>query len=314
VGVLSFTYKLNKQVTPQALCVAYSHPRSIPGCTHPPVDDFLLGSHWPNLTTLSLTNLQASGFEAAAAFLSVNLKLEVLHLDILGGGRGAGGRLVLPYNSLPFLRELRSNQVILNAVLECQCDPPRPLETIKGLRWSGSSDPSGDQDRALLANLKKYGKTLKRIELMGWSEMDDIRRLADCIPGLTWLDVGKKNWGPNTPFIKDKFIPVFNTMEWAILLSAFQELTTFHGIRFFYATSDRKTDEMSASDRSRIRKNDEIAFVLAWKCPKLRRLDYWEEGVGRVIVLVRDTGANMASGNGVVDREKVKWEVKRVKL
>jgi hypothetical protein len=31
-------------------------------------------------------------------------------------------------------------------------------------------------------------------------------------------------------------------------------------------------------EHSRMRKNDGIAGVLAWKSPKFRRVDYWEEG------------------------------------
>lgn len=37
-----------------------------------------------------------------------------------------------------------------------------------------------------------------------------------------------------------------------------------------------------------MRKNDEIASVLAWKCLKLRRVDYWEKGAGNVVVLSRE--------------------------
>lgn len=55
------------------------------------------------------------------------------------------------------------------------------------------------------------------------------------------------------------------------------------------------------SERSRIKKNDEVASVLAWKCPNLRRLDHWDEHVGKVIVLFKDG-------------EKAKWEVRRVKI
>lgn len=53
------------------------------------------------------------------------------------------------------------------------------------------------------------------------------------------------------------------------------------------------------SDRSKVRKNDETASMLAWKCPKLRRLDHWDDG--KVIVLLRDG-------------DKVKYEVRRVKV
>jgi len=63
-------------------------------------------------------------------------------------------------------------------------------------------------------------------------------------------------------------------------------------------------------DRSRIRKNDEVAGVFAWKCPKLRRLDYWEEGAGKVIVLIKD-GQERAVGG---EKEGVRWEVRRARV
>ncbi len=84
------------------------------------------------------------------------------------------------------------------------------------------------------------------------------------------------------------------------------ELTTFHGIRFFYevACTDSSAPSapvLSLSDRSRVRKNDEVASVLAWKCPKLRRLDHWDDASGRIIVLIRDA-------------ERVRYEVRRIKV
>ena len=80
------------------------------------------------------------------------------------------------------------------------------------------------------------------------------------------------------------------------------ELTTLHGIRFFYevACTDSSAAALSLSDRSRTRKNDEVASVLAWKCSKLRRLDHWDDTPGRIIVLVRDA-------------ERVRYEVRRTK-
>ena len=83
------------------------------------------------------------------------------------------------------------------------------------------------------------------------------------------------------------------------------ELTTFHGVRFFHAVASTDSSAPSAailslSDRSRVRKNDEVASVLAWKCPKLRRLDHWDDTSGRIIVLIRDA-------------ERVRYEVRRIK-
>ena len=68
---------------------------------------------------------------------------------------------------------------------------------------------------------------------------------------------------------------------------------------FYEVTITDPNGPMTTSERSRQRKNEEIASVLAWKCPKLRRLDHWEENSGRVIVLVRDG-------------EKVKYEPRKV--
>ena len=154
--------------------------------------------------------------------------------------------------------------------------------------------------------------------------MDDIRRLVECAPGLTWFDVGKKrnaalaSSSRDNPKDKTSTAVATNTMEWASLLSELQDLTAFHGVRFFYEVSPQAalpsvtamSTNISMTDRSRIRKNDEVAGVLAWKCPKLRRLDHWEEGAGKVIVLVKD-GQERAAGGG---KEGVRWEVRRVKV
>lgn len=85
------------------------------------------------------------------------------------------------------------------------------------------------------------------------------------------------------------------------MLSPLNELTTFHGVRLFYEVSSTDPNAAaSLSERSRLRKNEEIASNLVWKCAKLRRVDHWEEGSGKVVILIRDG-------------EKVKYEVRRVK-
>jgi hypothetical protein len=82
------------------------------------------------------------------------------------------------------------------------------------------------------------------------------------------------------------------------LLSLLPELATLHGIRFFY---DVSSGPLGVSERSRVKKNDETASILAWKCPKLRRLDHWDEVNGRVIILIRE-------------EDKVRYEVRRIKV
>lgn len=70
----------------------------------------------------------------------------------------------------------------------CEVDNPRPLEVIKGVKLSGL-----EWDRKFLTNLTRTGGKVTRIELSGWNEMEDVRRLAECLPKLTWLDVGKRD-------------------------------------------------------------------------------------------------------------------------
>ncbi|KXN84347.1 hypothetical protein AN958_12701 [Leucoagaricus sp. SymC.cos] len=68
------------------------------------------------------------------------------------------------------------------------------------------------------------------------------------------------------------------------------------------------------TDRSRIKKNDGIAGVLAWKCPKLKRVDHWENvgpTGGKVIVLCRDSDFAPNGGEGNVN--KVRWDVRKVR-
>jgi homoserine dehydrogenase len=168
-------------------------------------------------------------------------------------------------------------------------------------------------DTTFLYNLKRYNKSIKRIELNGWKELEDIRCLIECTPALTWLDVGKKGLGQTA---RDKSTAVATNLgEWAAVLSELPYLTAFHGVKFFYEVSAQAavpsvtatSTNISMTDRSRVRKNDEVAGVLAWKCGRLRRVDHWEEGTGKVIILVRD-------GERMNDKDKVRWEVRRVKV
>jgi len=135
------------------------------------------------------------------------------------------------------------------------------------------------------------GGKVSRIELSGWNEMEDIKRLAECVPKLAWLDVGKRD---NTSIHKTTTF-AHNVTEWTNLLTLLPDLTTLHGIKFFYEVP---SGPLCVSDRSKVRKNEETASVLSWKCPKLRRLDHWEEG--KVFVLLRDG-------------DKVRHEVRRIK-
>lgn len=252
------------------LNISYARPRP-PFAAHIPADELFLYGRWPSLTTLTLTNLRGAS-DTASAFLSAHPSLEVLNLDI--------SPITLYPNSLPRLRELTAHKDVTAAILSCPSEEPRPLETIKGVRLSGPCD-------AFLSSLKLFGGSIKRVELGGWNDMDDIRRLVESAPMLSWLDTGKKLSGRQN---------LAGVVEWANLLTGLPELVAFHGVKFFYEAST----SISMADRSRFRKNDEVASLLAWKCAKLRRVDHWEDGSGKVVVLVRE-------------KDGVKWEVRRVR-
>ncbi|KZT66597.1 hypothetical protein DAEQUDRAFT_730009 [Daedalea quercina L-15889] len=317
----------------ESLSIAYQ-PRRAAGFHLPAADDFLLCARWSTLRTLTLTNLRCSpiaGPDAVASFLAAHSELEVLHLDISFGGRTA---VCLPDETLPKLKELKASRETANAVLACPVSPlGRPLETLKGLKLSGSG---GD---AFLANLRAFGQAIKRVELLSYTDVDEVRKLAEAAPQLTWLDVGRRvdahgvagtamgvdRAGRPAPAIATNFT------EWAGALAHFPQLATFHGVRFFYevapsalvppsaafaphnsssgphggatiplAPSERSRLPLTPSDRSRMRKNEEVAAALAGKCQKLRRLDHWEEGTGRVVILAREG-------------DKVRYEVRRVR-
>lgn len=281
----------------ESLKIDYTSRRS-PGFSSPILDDFLLCGRWPNLRTLALTNLRCSpqaGFDATMGFLLAHPQLEVLHLDV---AFGAGSPYVFPPGCIPRLRELRCGRDLAGALLACPGGlDGRPLDVIGGMRLSGSM-----RDTSFLYALKQYGKSVRRIELAGWTDMDDIRQLAESAPQLTWLDVGRRTTSAHAA--KPASATTTNVAEWAAILAQLPQLTTFHGVRFFYEVAQGSgataSVPLTLSERSRMRRNDEIASLLAWKCTKLRRLDHWEEGSGRVVVLLRDG-------------DKVRYEVRRVK-
>ncbi|KIJ51890.1 hypothetical protein M422DRAFT_43724 [Sphaerobolus stellatus SS14] len=248
----------------------------------PLADEFLQQGRWPYLRNLTLQNLWCSthtGFEAASDFIVAHPLIETLHLDL---GRI---QLDLPQGSLPKLKELISTREVAASILSCPFveGESRPLQTLKGFKLGGN------KDTILLQSLKQY-LGLKRIELQSFVEIEDIKKLADATPKLTSLDVGRRGSAPA------KASGPASVNEWANVLSTLPELTELQGVNFFYEV----TDGISHSDRSRIKKNDEVASMLAWKCPKLKKVDYIENS-GKVVVLGKEG-------------DRLKWEVKRSKM
>jgi len=387
------------QSTQQHLEVIYIAPRSHVGTTasrtRPLADEFLMYGRWENLTTLYLSNLRCVSPEAPSSFLSAHPSLEVLHMDVNIHAAIGPAALVLTDGALPRLREVKASRDVINAILVCPSPSAerRPLEVIKGFKLSGNSGNNSQtgsaaaassrsiSDATFLSNLRQCGSGIRRIEMSGWHDMEDIRKLAVCVPNLQYLDVGRRLGGAaaaaqrvhehhhhqNVTSTAKQGVAT-NMVEWAELMSTMPELTAMHGVRFFYEVSTAtmgtaaastaastntsscpttdsfslsfassspspipnpsgispspipnplktqpQTHTLSMMERSRMRKNDEIAGVLAWKCPKLRRVDYWEEGAGKVVVLSREREHGHGD-EGAKEREgKARWEVRRVR-
>ncbi|EKM76399.1 hypothetical protein AGABI1DRAFT_63077 [Agaricus bisporus var. burnettii JB137-S8] len=327
----------------------------------PVANEFLTCGRWSQLTSLTLSNLSCfttTTQNPLQAFLAAHSNLESLKILDVGPSPQLRRLRTTPRNMLPKLRELHANRDVINMILRAECDEARPLESIKGFKLigagyslgplSGTGKHLNSQDLFNVShanlefyrNLRKVGASVKRVEVEGWGDLDDVRMLAKCVPGLTWLDVGRRLRSTRQ---NQAYIPVTSMVEWAEALSGFEELTTFHGVRFFYeissnalpnnnfsSTNDTSTTGPNSAsyntpsilntdtailmtDRSRIRKNDEIAGVLTWKCAKLRRVDHWEgtpgSNGGKIIVLFRDSDY----GTGVEGSAKIRWDVRRVR-
>lgn len=316
----------------QELDVTYIAPRASVGTgtgsasrTRPLTDEFLTYGRWGKLTTLTLTNLRGGSHTPTADFLAAHSTLEVLNLDITAPS--AAG-LVLPPGSLPLLREIKASRDVLNAVLGCPSAMRRPLEAVRGFRLAGAAGGGGAvPDGVFLAHLHAHADTMRTITLAGWGDTDDVRRLASAVPGLQHLDVGRRLGGPGggrgAGTEREKGPGVANLVEWTDVLAALPALVSVHGVKFFYevaalpasaahtaaastsngpptAGAGKAPVHMSMMERSRMRKNDEIAGVLAWRCPRLRRVDHWDDGGARVVVLLRDA-------------DGARWEVRRAR-
>ncbi|KAF9486125.1 hypothetical protein BDN70DRAFT_870223 [Pholiota conissans] len=361
-------------ITPRTAAAATALPGGISARTRPLSDEFLTYGRWAHLTSLTLSNLRCGSYAIVAAFLKAHPALEVLNVDLSvhGAGTANGGGLVLEPGSMPRLREVRASKEVINAIFACPLSSNaddvsesalRPLEAIKGFKLSGhaantaTSSARSIPDTTFLANLRMHAGTIKRVEMTGWHDMEDVKRLAACVPRVQYLDVGRRlggngghgvnrNTSDKDISLKEK-APVANIIEWTEFLATLPELVTLHGVKFFYEVASAPSSSLPAPhsntissspssnpilaththattnpilqsiahlsmmERSRLRKNDETAGVLAWKCPKLRRVDHWdtaESGSGRVIVLLREHAGDDGGREG-----KVRWEVRRVR-
>jgi len=72
------------------------------------------------------------------------------------------------------------------------------------------------------------------------------------------------------------------------MLELAPSIETFYGVKFFQQIPDIPADTMSQSDRSKSNENAKTASTLAQKCRKLKRLEHWEDGGSKIVVLLRE--------------------------
>lgn len=330
----------------QHLSVTFIRLRSPSGSL--PVLDNLADHRWANLRSLTVVGLRATSSSLSQLLMGHPL-LETLHLEVFGVYS-----LALKSGSLPNLKELHADKGIISSILDTSFDEPQKLEVVKGFKLSGihAMVDGKHADTPLFHNLKRHSRTIRRVELAGWNDMDDIRKLASSLPNVAHLDVGKR-LGANPGRAAAQGGPVTNFEEWLEVLDKLPELSALHGVKFFYeissanllspvnnnpnlstpssystatgsaadsAVAAKINNQMSLMDRSRIKKNDWTASMLVWRCPKLRRVDHWDDGTSRAIVLTRGPvtalAADPSAESGDVaakENNKVRWEVRRMK-
>lgn len=233
----------------EELTIAYMPQPQQLGFALPRADELFTYGRWMHLRALTLTSvactgLGADGVEALVTFLSAHPALEALRVAacsragsaLANTGMGGNEEIVLQRGSLPRLRELRcdaGSAGLAQAILRCPVGadivtnadlelyeaaeststpalPSRPLETLVGLRLNA----------ALLAALQVHAHTngssaFKRIDLAGFTDPADLRRLAACVPGLEWLDVGRRIGGGGARGAA----PVTNVVSYFLYLS-----------------------------------------------------------------------------------------------
>lgn len=166
----------------QSLDISYMAPLR-PGFKYPVADELYSSGRWKDLTSLTLNNLWCTreGLNHLTAFLSEHGNLETLNFNPTGAKTAD---LVLPQNTLPYLKELNADRDFVKAILSCDPEASRPLRTLKGIDLKGS-----ESDPAFFENLERIGGKITRVDLAGWGEMKDLRNFLQYVPNLTWLDV-----------------------------------------------------------------------------------------------------------------------------
>ncbi|KAF9488957.1 hypothetical protein BDN71DRAFT_372993 [Pleurotus eryngii] len=137
----------------------------------------------------------------------------------------------------------------------------RPIESLGQLRLSPILF-------AALSNIQPH--SLRKVDISHFPTIEDIGRLADMFPGITWLRVPAIDYRNDFSSVTTQNIL---TAEWPDILSRFQNLEVFHGVSFFL-------------EPTQCEENLHRAEYLHSICPRLREVDHWDNECSAILELL----------------------------
>ncbi|KAG9225623.1 hypothetical protein CCMSSC00406_0003126 [Pleurotus cornucopiae] len=164
--------------------------------------------------------------------------------------------------TLPNLRHIygRDTRNGVENILNTPYHQKRPIESLGQLRLSPMLFVA-------LSNIQPH--TLRKVDISHFPTIEDIGRLADMFPGITWLRVPAIDYRNDFSVVTTR---VILTAEWPDVLSRFQNLEVFHGVSFFL-------------EPTQCEENLHRAEYLHSICPRLREVDHWDTESSAILEL-----------------------------
>ncbi|KAL4267534.1 F-box domain-containing protein [Pleurotus pulmonarius] len=169
---------------------------------------------------------------------------------------------LLDDHTLPSLRHIygRDSRNGVENILNTSLHQRRPIESLGQLRLSPMLF-------AALSNIQPH--SLRKVDISHFPTIEDIVRLADMFPAITWLRVPAIDYRNEFSAVTTRTIL---TAEWPDALSRFQDLEVFHGVSFFL-------------EPTQCEENLHRAEYLHSICPRLREVDHWDNESSAILEL-----------------------------
>jgi len=217
--------------------------------------DDLFSYRWSCLRILRVSGVHCSP-GTAVAFLAAHPTIEELRTDRMFGADEtkirAGERVdppVLAPDTLPNLRVLGCDISRTISILSTPSSTPRPIKYISDINMG--NPVYRDQFLELLASTP----SLRRLDL-DWSDgPEDIIRLSRVVKSLSWLEIGHNNSRLIDTGEADR-------TRWIDAIARLPELMAFHNAKLLFE-NDKNGCARTVTKLSKL-------------CPKLRRIDAWD--------------------------------------